>query len=91
LEHRWRARCSGQPRNWQTNHVRFSGKPRRDRRREFCPPKFPGEKIGVIGVPMGAAALLAEPPLPVSAMVLESCYPMIYQATDDRMKMRFEF
>jgi len=40
---------------------------------------------------MGAAALLAEPPLPVSAMVLESCYPMIYQATDDRMKMRFEF
>ena len=52
--------------------------------------KFPGEKIGVIGISLGAAsALLAEPPLPVSALVLESSYPTIYQATADRMDDRF--
>jgi len=58
----------------------------------FVRQKFPGEKIGVIGVSLGAAAaLLAEPPLPVNALVLESSYPTIYQATEDRMVMRFGF
>jgi alpha-beta hydrolase superfamily lysophospholipase len=52
--------------------------------------KLPGEKIGVIGISLGAAsALLADPPLPVNAMVLESSYPTIYQATEDRMVVRF--
>jgi pimeloyl-ACP methyl ester carboxylesterase len=52
--------------------------------------KLPGEKVGVIGISMGAAAaLLAKPPLPVDALVLESCYPTIYQATEDRMILRF--
>ena len=56
---------------------------------KFLNEKLPGEKIGVIGVSMGAAAaLLAQPPLPVSALVLESCYPMIYQATEDRIVER---
>jgi alpha-beta hydrolase superfamily lysophospholipase len=56
----------------------------------FVRQKFPGEKIGVIGISMGAAAaLLAEPPLPVNAMILESSYPTIYQATADRMDDRF--
>ena len=54
--------------------------------------KFPGEKIGVIGISLGgASALLAQPPLPVSALVLESSFPTIYQATEDRMVMRFGF
>jgi len=54
--------------------------------------KFPGEKIGVIGISLGAAAaLLAEPPLPVNALVLESSYPTIYQATENRMGLRFGF
>jgi alpha-beta hydrolase superfamily lysophospholipase len=58
----------------------------------FVREKFPGEKIGVIGVSLGAAsALLAEPPLPVSALVLESSFPTIYQATEDRMAIRFGF
>ena len=58
----------------------------------FVREKFPGEKIGVIGVSLGAAAaLLAEPPLPVSALVLESSFPTIYQATADRMAIRFGF
>lgn len=57
---------------------------------EFMRRKIPGEKIGVIGVSLGAAsALLAEPPLPVDALVLESSFPTIYQATDDRMVDRF--
>jgi uncharacterized protein len=58
----------------------------------FLREKLPGEKIGVIGVSMGAAAaLLAQPPLPVSALVLESCYPTIYQATEDRIVERLGF
>ena len=59
---------------------------------EFIRQKIPGEKIGVIGVSLGAAsALLAEPPLPVNALVLESSFPTIYQATEDRMRERFGF
>jgi len=58
----------------------------------FVRAKFPGEKICVIGVSLGAAsALLAEPPLPVNALVLESSFPTIYQATEDRMVIRFGF
>ena len=57
---------------------------------DFLHQKLPGEKVGVIGISLGAAsALLAEPPLPVNAMVLESSYPTIYQATEDRMIARF--
>lgn len=56
----------------------------------FVHQKLPGEKVGIIGISMGAAsALLAEPPLPVNAMILESSYPTIYQATEDRMEIRF--
>jgi pimeloyl-ACP methyl ester carboxylesterase len=56
----------------------------------FIQQRLPGEKIGVIGISMGAAAaLLADPPLPVNAMILESAYPTIYQATEDRLAMRF--
>ncbi len=59
---------------------------------DFIHHKIPGEKIGVIGVSLGAAsALLAEPPLAVDALVLESSFPTIYQATEDRMMERFGF
>jgi fermentation-respiration switch protein FrsA (DUF1100 family) len=59
---------------------------------KFVRENLPGEKIGVIGVSLGAAsALLAQPPLPVSALVLESSYPTIYQAAEDRLAMRFGF
>jgi len=57
---------------------------------QFVRERCPGESIGVLGISLGAAAaLLAEPPLPVQALVLESCYPTIYQATEDRLVMRF--
>jgi pimeloyl-ACP methyl ester carboxylesterase len=59
---------------------------------DFVRKKFPGEKIGIIGISLGAAsALLAEPPLQVNALVLESAYPTIYQAVEDRMVMRLGF
>jgi len=57
---------------------------------KFIHEKLPGEKIGVLGISLGAAAaLLADPPLPVNAMILESSYPTLYQATEDRLIMRF--
>jgi alpha-beta hydrolase superfamily lysophospholipase len=56
----------------------------------FMRQKLPAEKLGIIGISMGgAAALLARPPLPVNAMVLESTYPTIYLATEDRLAARF--
>ncbi len=59
---------------------------------QFARASFPGEKIGVIGVSMGAAAaLLAEPSLPVNALVLESSYPTIYSATENRLVARLGF
>jgi fermentation-respiration switch protein FrsA (DUF1100 family) len=56
---------------------------------DFVRSKTRGVKIGLIGVSMGgAAALLADPPLNVDAMILESVYPSIVQATEDRIVMR---
>jgi alpha-beta hydrolase superfamily lysophospholipase len=56
----------------------------------FIHQKLPGEKVGVLGISLGAAsALLADPPLPVHALVLESSYPTLYQATEDRLGLRF--
>jgi len=47
----------------------------------------PGERIGVIGISMGgAAALLGGGPLAADAFVLESVYPTIRQAVDDRLE-----
>lgn len=57
---------------------------------QFMHEQLPHEKVGVISISMGAAAaLLANPPLPVDALVLESSYPTIYQATEDRLVARF--
>jgi pimeloyl-ACP methyl ester carboxylesterase len=48
----------------------------------------PEERVGAIGVSMGAAAIvLAKKPLGLSAVVLESMYPTIEEALDDRMRM----
>jgi len=52
----------------------------------FLRATLPDERIGVVGVSMGGAAtLLAEPPLDVEAMVLESVYPTIEQAVANRI------
>jgi len=56
---------------------------------EFLKANAPQENIGVIGVSMGGAAtLLASPPLPVKAMVLELVYPTIEEAIGDRLALR---
>jgi uncharacterized protein len=52
----------------------------------FASQKYPGQKIAALGVSLGgAAALLAQPPLPVNALILESVYPTIEQAVEDRL------
>jgi fermentation-respiration switch protein FrsA (DUF1100 family) len=56
----------------------------------FVRTNAPGERIAVIGTSLGgAAALLAEPPLNVDALVLESVFPTLQQATEDRLAIRF--
>jgi len=57
---------------------------------EFMKNNCPGEKLGVIGLSMGGAAVvLASPALEVDAMVLEAVYPDIERATADRMERYF--
>jgi uncharacterized protein len=53
----------------------------------FVRQRFPGQPIGVIGVSLGgAAALLGSPPLDAQALVLESVFPTIVDATKDRLE-----
>lgn len=50
--------------------------------------ELPSEKIGVIGVSLGAASLvLSKPSLPLSAVVLESMFPTIREAVSDRLNI----
>jgi len=50
--------------------------------------RAPGERIGIVGVSMGGAAtLLAQPPLPADALVLEQVYPTIDEALDNRLRL----
>jgi alpha-beta hydrolase superfamily lysophospholipase len=51
--------------------------------------RAPGQRIGVIGVSLGAAALvLCRDCPPVDAVVLESMYPTIEEAVANRLRMR---
>ena len=53
---------------------------------QFISERLPEEKLGVIGISLGgAAAALAEPPLPVEALVLEMVFPDIHRALENRM------
>lgn len=50
--------------------------------------RLPSEKIGVIGVSLGAASLvLSRPSVPLSAVVLESMFPTIREAVSDRLNI----
>ncbi|HEV7683641.1 MAG TPA: alpha/beta hydrolase [Pyrinomonadaceae bacterium] len=56
---------------------------------DFLRANAPGEKIGVIGVSMGGAAvLLSNPQLDVNAAVLEMVYPSMNQAISNRLERR---
>ncbi len=49
----------------------------------------PGERLGVIGISLGGAALLLGPqPLGVSALVLEAVYPTVEEAIENRLALR---
>ncbi|SEK63062.1 alpha/beta hydrolase [Nitrosovibrio tenuis] len=49
---------------------------------------FPGERIGAIGVSLGAAAIvLAKHPLRLDAVVLESLHPTIREAVENRLRL----
>lgn len=50
--------------------------------------RLPGERIGVIGVSLGAASLVLSRPQPApAAVVLESMYPTIDEAVADRLRL----
>ena len=56
----------------------------------FLRKTFPTERIGAIGVSLGAAAIvLAKHDLKLSAVVLESLHPTIEEAVDNRLKLHF--
>ena len=56
---------------------------------EFVKKRFPNKPIAVVGVSLGAAAaVLAQPPLDVQAMILEMPYSTIVAAIKDRIEMR---
>jgi fermentation-respiration switch protein FrsA (DUF1100 family) len=56
----------------------------------FMAQQFPGERIGAIGVSLGAASLVLSTPRPApAAVVLESMYPTIGEAVANRLRMRF--
>ncbi len=55
----------------------------------FLQQALPSEKIGVIGVSLGAASLVLSRPDPQpSAIILESMYPTIAEAVSDRIRLR---
>ena len=56
---------------------------------EWLRREAPGQRIGVIGTSLGAASLvLCRDCPPVDAVVLESMYPTIEEAVEDRLRMR---
>ncbi|HLN22765.1 MAG TPA: alpha/beta fold hydrolase [Patescibacteria group bacterium] len=55
---------------------------------DFLRHELPGERVGVIGVSLGGAATLLGPtPLPVDALVVESVYPDIRNALNNRLRV----
>ena len=56
---------------------------------EFVKRVYPQKPVAIIGISLGAAAaVLADPPVEVQAMVLEMMYPTIEEATKDRIEIR---
>lgn len=56
----------------------------------FLRETFPGERTAVIGVSLGAAALALARPVPApDAVILESLYTTLRQATENRLSLHF--
>jgi uncharacterized protein len=74
------------------DHITFGWLESRDARAavDFLRTARPGEPVAVIGSSLGgAASVLADPPLPIDALVLEAVYPTIERATENRLALRF--
>ncbi|SFI73564.1 alpha/beta hydrolase [Nitrosomonas sp. Nm34] len=55
---------------------------------DYLRDNFPGERIAAIGVTLGAAAItLADPPLKLNAIVLESLHSTFEEAVENRLKL----
>ncbi len=55
---------------------------------DYLSHEFPDERVGVIGVSLGAASLVLSDPSPApSAVVLESMFPTITEAVSDRVRL----
>ena len=60
--------------------------------RDWIRVKAPGQKIGVIGTSLGGASVLLAPqPAGFDAVVLESVYPRIGRAVENRIRMQLGF
>jgi alpha-beta hydrolase superfamily lysophospholipase len=60
--------------------------------RDWIRAKAPGQKIGVIGTSLGGASVLLAPqPTGFDAVVLESVYPRIGRAVENRIRMQLGF
>jgi fermentation-respiration switch protein FrsA (DUF1100 family) len=73
-------------------HITFGWLESRDARAavDFLRTAHAGEPIAVIGSSLGgAAAVLADPPLAIDALILEALYPTIERATGNRLAIRF--
>jgi len=55
---------------------------------EFVHNRNPNHKIGVVGWSLGGAATLLAMPVEIDALVLESVYPTLVEAVNDRITMR---
>jgi alpha-beta hydrolase superfamily lysophospholipase len=57
--------------------------------RDWIRAKAPGRRVGVIGTSLGGAAVLLGPqPSGFDAVVLESVYPRLWRAIENRLRMR---
>jgi fermentation-respiration switch protein FrsA (DUF1100 family) len=74
------------------DHITFGYLESRDARAalDFVHLDLPGQPVAAVGVSLGgAAAVLADPPLDLDALILESVYPTVEEATRNRLRIRF--
>jgi alpha-beta hydrolase superfamily lysophospholipase len=72
-------------------HITFGYLESRDARAalDFVHLEFPGLPVAALGTSLGgAAAVLADPPLDLDALILESVYPTVEEATRNRLRIR---
>jgi fermentation-respiration switch protein FrsA (DUF1100 family) len=72
-------------------HITFGYLESRDARAaiRYLHSRLPAERLGAIGISLGGAAILVGPqPVGLDAVVLESVYPTLPEAVEDRIRLR---